>query len=565
MSLNLIKQIRLFGSAITVLYVEDDEDIREQISKMLHKLFDKVDIACDGLEAFELYNQKHYDLIVTDLKMPHMDGIALCKKIVAHNKDQKIILISAYKEVDEMLELINIGISGFISKPIDMTLMLEKVYAVAKSIYADKMMHYHYEDIKKKVLQDTKSFEENMHHRDRLTSLYNQDYFLKNIDNASMKYAILININDFKSINEYYSFAHGNHLLFQVAELLKTEAQKYGYELFRLANDEFVLLKREAPKNCKEVEEEADAIYKQLIRKKYTIIGVDSVKIDITMGIAKSDEHLLKNLYRALMYAKKHGLHYVLYKNIDDDDDNQSIKNIMEVKAFLRESIEKSMVIPVYQPIMMRNKKIKYEVLMRIRNGSNQDLIAPSYFLEIAKRHRYYNDISQMVLFKALEGMRHHSEILSLNFSYIDMKNQELMQELEKKVQEDGVGERLIFEIIETEHLDDMDVALEFIGRFRARGVKIAIDDFGSGYSNFAHILRLLPDFIKIDGSLIQEMLSRDNIKLFIETIVEFAHKLNIEVIAEFVSSQEIYDMLDNIGLDAFQGYYIGIPQETIV
>lgn len=169
MDLSLIKQIRHFGSSITVLYVEDEQSVREQIYNMLKKLFDDVDVAVDGQEAFEMYTQKQYDLIFTDLRMPHMDGIELCEKIIARNKEQKIILISAYREVEEILTLINIGISGFLTKPVDMQQMLEKVYMVVKNIYADKMMKHHYDEMKKKLLENVITSDEDLHHRDTLT------------------------------------------------------------------------------------------------------------------------------------------------------------------------------------------------------------------------------------------------------------------------------------------------------------------------------------------------------------------------------------------------------------
>ena len=149
MDLNLIKQIRLFGSSITVLYVEDEESIRQQVKKILLKLFDSVDVAVDGLDALRMHQEKNYDLIITDLKMPNMDGVELCKKLVEINKDQYIVLISAHKEADEVLKLLNIGVSGFLLKPIDMPIMLDKLHSVVKNIYANKMMKYHYEEIEK--------------------------------------------------------------------------------------------------------------------------------------------------------------------------------------------------------------------------------------------------------------------------------------------------------------------------------------------------------------------------------------------------------------------------------
>lgn len=560
MNINLINQIRFFGNAITVLYVEDEQNVREQVGKMLQKLFENVAIVANGQLAIELYGQKRFDLVITDLKMPYMDGLQLCEEIIQIHPEQKIILVSAHKEVDEMFRLINIGVVGFISKPIDMDVMLAKIYAVIKNIYAEKMMRYHYDDMKQKLLDNPLIAEEDLYYRDTLTSLYNQDYFLETINNDSKKWAILININDFKFINNHYSFAHGNHLLFQVAQLLRTLAQTYGYELFRFSNDEFVLLKNETPAGCAQMEQEAKNIYMRLEKERYTLIGVENITIGVTMGIASSHKHLLESLYRALMYAKKRGWHYALYSSIEEEN----VQNIMEVKAFLKESIEKSTVVPVYQPIVMRDGSMKYEVLMRIISSDGVDLVAPSYFLEIAKRHRYYNDISQMVIFKALQEMRHHNHTLSFNFSYIDIKNNSFMKKLEENIKEQGVGERLVFEIVETEHLDNMEIALDFIERFRVYGIKIAIDDFGSGYSNFANIFRIRPDFVKIDGSLVQEMLHNRDIFLFIETIIAFSHRLGIEVIAEFVSSKEIYDAIMSLDIDACQGYFLGKPQEII-
>ncbi len=560
--LEIIKKIRLFGSSISILFVEDEETIRQEVQKMLLKLFNRVDIAVNGAEALEMFNNNDYDLVITDLQMPVMNGIELIKEISQRNKEQTVILLSAHKDLEDILTLINIGIVGFLTKPIDMDMMLERLYIVVKNIYANKMMKYHYEEMKKDLHENASISEEELHYRDSITSLHNQKYFLQNVNNNETKWAILININDFRLINDYYSYAHGNHLLYQIAEVLKFKGKKYGYDIFKLSNDEFVLLRKEPPKDCEDLQKDALAIFRGLDQKRYSIIGVNNIAINITMGIAKGEEHILEHLHCALAYAKKHGLRYALYKDIPDERD--SIKNIIEVTALLKDSIENSLVIPTYQPIPMKDKALKYEVLMRIKRVNGGALIAPAYFLDIAKSHSFYNDISQMVIFKALEKMFNGSETISINFSYADIKNGGLLEKLEEIIKKHNIGSRLVFEIVETEHLDNIKITLAFIERFKGYGVKIAIDDFGSGYSNFANIFLLNPDIIKIDGSLVQKMLEDSNMTLFIETIIEFAHKLNIQVVAEFVSSKEIYDALEALNIDGYQGYYIGHPKEVI-
>ena len=213
----------------------------------------------------------------------------------------------------------------------------------------------------------------------------------------------------------------------------------------------------------------------------------------------------------------------------------------------------------------MKNNNIKYEVLMRIKNTDGENkLTAPGLFLDIAKRHSYYNEISQMLIFKAIDFMLENEGVFSLNFSYADMSNSDLMNRLEETILMHNIGERLIFEIVETEQLDNIDIVNAFINRFRVHGIKIAIDDFGSGYSNFAYVFTLNPDYIKIDGSLISQMLEDKKMHVLVETIIEFGHKLGVEVIAEHVSSQEIHDTLVKLNIDAMQGYFIGYPNECI-
>lgn len=564
MDLNLIKQIRVFGSSINILYVEDEENIRNQISKMLKQLFNSVEVASNGIEALEMYKNNSYDLVITDLKMPLMDGIELCESIISINRDQLIILISAHKEIDELLKLINIGVSGFLLKPIDMDVMLHKLFSIVKNVYADKIMKYHYDDMKKQISRSSTMSEDEFNNKDALTSLYNHKYFMECISGSDdVRYAILVNINDFKLINDYYSFAHGNHLLYQIANILENEALNYGCDVFRISSDEFILLKKEPPVNCDVLKEGAKSICKLLEKRRFSVIGINDISISITLGIAKSQHRLLECLHQSLQYAKKHGLKYAFYKDVPDN--TNSVKNIIEVKKMLQNSIENCLITPVYQPILMKNKNIKYEVLMRIKNINDANrLIEPGLFLDIAKKHSYYNEISQMVIFQAIDMMLQNDEVFSLNFSYADMNNTDLMNKLEDVIFVNGLGNRLIFEIVETEQLDNMDIVNSFIERFRVHGVKIAIDDFGSGYSNFAYIFTLQPDFIKIDGSLISQILDNEKIYVLVETIIEFAHKLNVEVIAEHVSSQELHDVLVKLNIDAMQGYFIGHPNENI-
>ena len=121
---------------------------------------------------------------------------------------------------------------------------------------------------------------------------------------------------------------------------------------------------------------------------------------------------------------------------------------------------------------------------------------------------------------------------------------------------------RLVFEILESENLSDYDFLEEFVLKYKKLGIKIAIDDFGSGYSNFIRIIRLKPDYLKIDGSLIKNIDKDNNSYEIVKSIIAFSKTLNIRTIAEYVHSEEIFNLLLELGVDEFQGYYFGKPDE---
>jgi EAL domain-containing protein (putative c-di-GMP-specific phosphodiesterase class I) len=123
---------------------------------------------------------------------------------------------------------------------------------------------------------------------------------------------------------------------------------------------------------------------------------------------------------------------------------------------------------------------------------------------------------------------------------------------------------RIIYEIVESESLEKADLVFEFIKNIKKFGCEIAIDDFGTGYSNFEYLVKLTPDYIKIDGSMIKDITSNPDSEEVVKTIIDFAKKRHLKTIAEFVSSREIFEKVLELGIDYSQGYYIGKPQPTL-
>ncbi len=120
---------------------------------------------------------------------------------------------------------------------------------------------------------------------------------------------------------------------------------------------------------------------------------------------------------------------------------------------------------------------------------------------------------------------------------------------------------RIVFELLEDEKVKDFKVVKDFISLVKTFGCKIAIDDFGVGYSNFERLLDYQPDILKIDGSLVKDIEINSFSLSVVKTIIAFAKEQNIQTIAEYVESESIYNILNDIGVDYSQGYYFGKPK----
>lgn len=143
MNFKLLKQL---SKNFSLLYVEDDEILRNKTVGVFKNLFLLVDIAEDGIEGLELYknhyenNSKYYDIVVSDIQMPRLDGIGLTKEILSINKKQKIIIVSAYNDKEYLIDLINLGVEGFMQKPLSSENLLEILYEVCSSFITENII-----------------------------------------------------------------------------------------------------------------------------------------------------------------------------------------------------------------------------------------------------------------------------------------------------------------------------------------------------------------------------------------------------------------------------------------
>jgi PAS domain S-box-containing protein/diguanylate cyclase (GGDEF)-like protein len=406
---------------------------------------------------------------------------------------------------------------------------------------------------------------------DALTKLPNRTKLLSDIEDILSPISIiLINIDSFKEINTLYGHELGDQLLLELGAELDLYAKTMGQSLiYKLPVDEYaVLIKGAYTKES--IEQFITDLAKYINNKTFKVLDQE-ISLSITIGVAgcnltptDSKKNVMAHSDMALKLAKKTRKSHLFYDEsllIKEDYEN----NLLWIKR-LRDALASDRVVPFHQPIVnAKTLKIeKYEALVRIieKDGT---VIPPIQFLEISKKVRLYHQIAKVMIDKVFEEMAHHPKLqCSINLSIEDIHDTFMNPYIIEKIKQCEYSDRIIFEILESEGIENYEIISEFITEIKKYGVKVAIDDFGAGYSNFVYITKLNIDYIKIDGSIIKNIDTDITSQIITKTIIDFASQLNIKTVAEFVHSQSIHNYLQELSLNNLQGYYFGEPSPLI-
>jgi EAL domain-containing protein (putative c-di-GMP-specific phosphodiesterase class I) len=271
-----------------------------------------------------------------------------------------------------------------------------------------------------------------------------------------------------------------------------------------------------------------------------------------------------KSAHIALKAAKEQGETLVFF------NDNRALEektrgNIMMIDT-IKAAIDEERIVPYFQGIVdnRTGRIVKYESLIRLIEPDGK-VLSPFFFLEQAKKSKLYDRLTRIMIAKTFETFETLEYDFSLNLTLQDILSEETCRFLFETLERSGASNRLVFEIVESEGIENFDEVIGFIKKVRQYGCRIAIDDFGTGYSNFSYLSRLDVDYIKIDGSLIKHINDNEDHLVTIESILYFARKKGIETIAEFVENEAIYNRLVELGIDFSQGYHFSAPAPQIL
>ncbi|MCK9473911.1 MAG: EAL domain-containing protein [Sulfurimonas sp.] len=395
---------------------------------------------------------------------------------------------------------------------------------------------------------------------DMLTNLGNRYKLIHDINNSTNPALAIINIDNFSELNDFYGYEIGDYIIKQVGQHISGLTRHINTSTYHIQGDEYVLFNHDIDKDE----------FEKNIHKLVNILADISVEIDeedlnfnFTIGVSfESKDKILPTADMALKVAKRNNENIMIFS--EEISLNREYENNIYWTKQIRGAIHDDSFIPVYQPIINNktNKIEKYEALIRMRDEDK--LISPFFFLEISKKTKYYSRITKIMIEKTFERFKNSDLEFSINLTIEDILNKEIKEYIYNMLIKYNIASRVVFEIVETESIENFEAVLGFINKIKKLGSKIAIDDFGTGYSNFDYLMRLNTDYIKIDGSLIKEIYKNKQAQAVVSTIVDFAKRMNIKTIAEFVENESIQNKVIELEIDYSQGYFFSEPKIDI-
>lgn len=409
-------------------------------------------------------------------------------------------------------------------------------------------------------------------HYDTLTGLPNRFLFNKELDRAidqtepgQILAVLFLDMDRFKLINDTLGHTAGDRVLKELAKRLKKVVREQDI-IARLAGDEFTILLTDL-----EDYEEVVSVVKRIITagsEPYILQGKEFF-VSISIGISLYPEHgdnnedLIKNADSAMYRAKKKGNGYQFY----NFDMKKTDERIVLLKNGLYRVIEQEELSIYYQPqIDVENRKIiGLEALIRW-NHPNLGIVSPDEFIPVAEETGLIVQIGEWMLKEVCLQYQRWKEKgcapskISVNLSVRQIQDKNLVDTIRRIVRETKIApDCLELEITESMSMVNMESILNILESIKSLNVRLSIDDFGTGHSSLSYLARLPVDTLKIDKSFVQNLSDSENVSI-VRAIIDMAHALNLQVIAEGVETEEAFQFLQKHGCDMVQGFLFATP-----
>ncbi|MDK2064164.1 EAL domain-containing response regulator [Aliarcobacter butzleri] len=524
---------------MSILYVEDEKDLREVTHEILKSFTKNQYIAENGQEGLELFKkyEKNIDLIVADINMPILNGLEMAKEIKNINPNIPIIITTAFSNKEYLLESIDIGIDKYVLKPIDIAKLLQ---AMSQSII--------YYELKELFV-------------DKLTNLPNRNKLKKDLTQTDDVLMSFFDIDGFLTLNDLFGEEIGDGILVELSYKLKEHFPANEYSVYKLDVDKFVVVAVNSGKSVEEFYKYTKSFISKIENQSF-LVNENEIDINLTVGVSHANGALAyKYAQRTITYARTKLRKIMIYN--DSFNIHQSFENNIKWLKQLKNGFKENKFQAYFQPIVdTQTKEIyKYEALIRYIDENGNE-VGPYNFLDIAKKTKQYPNIIKVILKDALKLIKEKNKKVSINISYADISNKNTTKYIYDFLTAQSIEHTklLSFEILESEEIVDFEEVSKFISEVKKFECTVGIDDFGAGYSNFHLLSKLKISFIKIDGSLIQNIHNSKDLEIIVRTISNIAKEFNVKTVAEFVANEEIYNKVKELNIDYSQGFYFDKP-----
>lgn len=409
---------------------------------------------------------------------------------------------------------------------------------------------------------------------DSITGLLSRQALNERLSNIKRDECVLtLKLLNFRQINEKYGYTVGDELLRDISKLF-IERLKAGFniaaetKLFSIGIGEWALLFVKGASTSSNVvmrfNEFADEI-EHLNLEPNGLPDVDHLSVSLCGGFASAGDfegikgsELLFKAIEARRTAAEDNRHICNAKDLLSQESQRKAQ--LGWLSCVSRAVLNHNIVTFSQPIFEAHshRQISQECLVRIIE--NDGIISPGLFLPIVEGTHLYNRLSRYMVRSTIEYMANRKESFSINLSPQDLMSERTLAILESSIQKMNDPSRLGLEVLESEQIKDYGRMIEVCNHFKRLGTKIVVDDFGAGYSNMDEIIKLQPDVIKLDGSLIKTLDRDKKQRKITEQLIRLCQVFEAKTVAEFIHNEEVCKIAEGMGIDYLQGFYLGEP-----
>ncbi|HUF48966.1 MAG TPA: EAL domain-containing protein [Vicinamibacterales bacterium] len=540
-----------------LLVVDDDEMNLEIVRRRLSRLGFDVVVSTDGPGALERLQQTDLDLVLLDIEMPQLSGIELLRRLreTYSPTELPVIIVSGKHDSDTVVEALGLGANDYVTKPVDMAVTSARIQA-----------------------QLARRSEGTAARTNKLSGLPNRagldHWWTHRVDKDQAVALITLNLDRFRVINNGLGHETGDKAIADVGRRLRGVAPR-GSFVGHPYGDEFIVVVEGADETM------ALEVAAGLLREVHEPFAPSVVPITITAsaGISLGDGHrrieeLVGEADAALYRAKTEaGGHAILFQ----PELRSRAAERLRLETELQAGLTSEAIRIEYQPIVALSdgSVAGFEALARWNHPTRGE-VPPSAFIPLAEETGLILSLGHQVLTMACRQLREWQALsilppdgsLAVNVSAAQLHDPGWIDTVQAIIAETGVDPKgLKIEITEGMLVADLDRARELLGKLQQIGVQIALDDFGTGYSSLTYLQHLPLNWIKVDRSFVSELADVSRKSRIVQSVIDLASKLGIDVVAEGIESARDYNWLRVMGCRYGQGYFLSrsLPADEAV